>query len=179
MARLRSAASADLTGVELAALRRLLFQEFGDRFTEDDWRHAVGGTHLLVLEEDEIVAHAAVVRRTLLAQGRSLRTGYVEGVATRHDRRRQGLARLLMQEADRIIKERCQLGALSDGTGIPGFYQRLGWERWQGPTFVDAPGGPLRTAEEDGSVLVLRTPTTGDLDLTASLTCDWRAGDVW
>jgi aminoglycoside 2'-N-acetyltransferase I len=179
MARLRSAASTDLAGAELAALRRLLFQEFGSRFTEDDWRHAVGGTHLLVLEEGEIVAHAAVVGRTLLAQGRPLRTGYVEGVATRHDRRRQGLARLVMREADRIIEERYQLGALSDGSGIPGFYERLGWEPWHGPTFVDAPGGPVRTADEDGSVLVLRTPTTGDLDLTAPLTCDWRAGDVW
>jgi hypothetical protein len=23
------------------------------------------------------------------------------------------------------------------------------------------------------------TPTTGDLDLTDQLTCDWRPGDVW
>jgi aminoglycoside 2'-N-acetyltransferase I len=179
MAQLRSAASADLTGAELAALRRLLFQEFGDRFTEDDWRHTLGGTHLLVVEERQIVAHAAVVGRALRNRDRPLRTGYVEGVATRHDRRQRGLARLVMQAAGRIIQERYQLGALSDGTGIPGFYERLGWERWQGPTFVDAPGGPVRTAEEDGSLLVLRTPMTGDLDPSDPLTCDWRAGDVW
>jgi aminoglycoside 2'-N-acetyltransferase I len=37
----------------------------------------------------------------------------------------------------------------------------------------------VRTAEEDGSVLVLRTPVTGTLDLTGPLTCDWRPGDVW
>jgi hypothetical protein len=28
-------------------------------------------------------------------------------------------------------------------------------------------------------VLVLRTPATGTLDLTGSIVCDWRAGDVW
>jgi aminoglycoside 2'-N-acetyltransferase I len=120
-----------------------------------------------------------VVGRVLVAGGRELRTGYVEGVATRGDRRGRGLATLVMQEAGRVIERDYELGALADGTGIPGFYQRLGWETWQGPTFAAGPEGRVRTAEEDGNVLVLRTPATGALDPTASLTCDWRAGDVW
>jgi hypothetical protein len=37
----------------------------------------------------------------------------------------------------------------------------------------------VRTAEEDGNVLVLRTPATDDLDLAGPITCDWRPGDVW
>ena len=41
------------------------------------------------------------------------------------------------------------------------------------------PKGLERTAEEDGSVLVLRTPATEGLDLTGPLVGDWRAGDVW
>jgi aminoglycoside 2'-N-acetyltransferase I len=179
MARLRSVASANLTGAELAALRRLLFHEFGERFTEDDWDHTLGGVHVLAVEEGGIVAHAAVVPRTLVAGDRSLDSGYVEGVATRRDRRRQGLATLVMREADRVIEERHRLGALSDGSGVPGFYQRLGWETWQGPTWVAAPQGRVRTAEEDGSVLVLRTAATGSLDLTTLLVCGWRPGDVW
>jgi len=44
---------------------------------------------------------------------------------------------------------------------------------------VAGPEGRERTAEEDGSILVLRTPATGVLDPTASITCDWRSGDVW
>jgi aminoglycoside 2'-N-acetyltransferase I len=84
-----------------------------------------------------------------------------------------------MREVGRVVEEGYELGALSDGSGIPGFYQRLGWEVWQGPTWVAAPGGPVRTAEEDGSVLVLRTPASGQLDPATSITCDWRAGDVW
>jgi aminoglycoside 2'-N-acetyltransferase I len=179
MAELRSVVTTELSGAELEALRRLLDLAFEGRFAEDDWEHTVGGVHLLAVEESEVVAHAAVVARTLVAGGRPLHTGYVEGVATRPDRRRQGHAVLVMREANRVIRRGYQLGALSDGTGIPGFYRRLGWERWQGPTFVAAPDGPRRTATDDDSVMVLRTPATGDLDLAHSLVCDWRPGDVW
>ena len=126
-----------------------------------------------------MLAHVAVVTRLLLAWGRELRAGYVEGVATRGDRRGRGLATLVMAEAGKVVREGYELGALADGTGIPGFYQRLGWETWQGPTWVAGPKGLERTAEEDGSVLVLRTPATEGLDLTGPLVGDWRAGDVW
>ena len=40
-----------------------------------------------------------------------------------------------------------------------------------------APGGPIRTPDDDGSVFVL--PIGISLDATAPLTCDWRDGDVW
>jgi aminoglycoside 2'-N-acetyltransferase I len=176
---LSRAATAELAPADLEAVRRLVFAAFGGRFDEHDWDHTLGGTHLLAVEDGEIVAHGAVVPRTLEAGGRALRTGYVEGVATRGDRRRRGLATLVMRAANRVVEEAYELGALSDGTRIPGFYERLGWERWQGPTFVAAPQGRVRTAEEDGSVLVLRTPATADLDPTGPLVCDWRAGDVW
>jgi aminoglycoside 2'-N-acetyltransferase I len=179
MARLRSVTTAELTAVELAAVRRLVFEAFGGRFDEHDWDHTLGGVHVLAVEDDEIVAHGAVVPRTLQAGGRALRTGYVEGVATRNDRRGLGLATLVMAELGRVIQAEYELGGLSDGSGIPGFYQRLGWETWQGPTWAAGPDGPERTAEEDGSVLVLRTPATGELDLGGPITCDWRAGDVW
>jgi aminoglycoside 2'-N-acetyltransferase I len=177
--RLRRVASPELSPEDLRAVRRLLDEAFGGRFTQDDWHHTLGGLHVLALEEGELVAHAAVVDRTLRAAGRPLRTGYVEGVATRPDRRRQGLARLVMREADPIIRGRYQLGALSDGSAVPGFYERLGWERWRGPTFVDATPEPVRTEDDDDGVMVLRTPTTGDLDLAAPLVCDWRPGDAW
>ena len=179
MTRLLTAGTAELDGRELEAVRRLLFQAFAGRFDEHDWAHTLGGTHVLVSEEDGPVAHGAVVPRTLVAGGRALRAGYIEGVATRGDRRGRGLATLVVRELGRVVQRTYELGALSDGTGIPGFYHRLGWETWQGPTWVDGPDGPVRTAEEDGGVLVLRTPATAGLDLAAPLTCDWRAGDVW
>jgi len=179
MTRLRTATTAELTTGELAALRRMVFGAFGERFDEHDWEHMLGGTHVLVAEEGEPVAHGAVVGRVLVAGGRELRTGYVEGVATRGDRRGVGLATAVMRVVGRVIRGGYELGALADGTRIPGFYQRLGWETWRGPTFVAGPEGPVRTAEDDGGILVLRTPVTAGLEVTGALVGDWRAGDVW
>jgi aminoglycoside 2'-N-acetyltransferase I len=179
MTQLRTATTAELTTEELAALRRMVFGAFGGRFDEHDWEHMLGGTHVLVVEDGEPVAHGAVVGRVLVAGGREVRTGYVEGVATRGDRRGMGLATAVMRVVGRVIRGGYELGALADGTRIPGFYQRLGWETWRGPTFVAGPEGPVRTAEDDGGILVLRTPVTAGLEVTGALVGDWRAGDVW
>lgn len=176
---LQTVQSIDLSRDELELLREFLDEAFEGLFEDDDWSHTVGGVHVLVREGSLIVAHAAVVGRTLWADGRALATGYVEGVATLADRRGEGYATQVMQEAGRQIRQRYELGALSDGTGIPGFYERLGWEQWQGPTFVASPDGRVRTADDDDGVMVLRTPSTGDLALSSPLTCDWRSGDVW
>ena len=35
------------------------------------------------------------------------------------------------------------------------------------------------TPEDDGGVMVLRTPAVGTVDLTAIIACEWRRGDVW
>jgi aminoglycoside 2'-N-acetyltransferase I len=179
MTQLRTAATDELTPAELGALREMVFGAFGARFDEHDWEHALGGTHVLVVDGGVPVAHGAVVARVLVAGGRELRTGYVEGVATRGDRRGEGLATVVMREVGRVIQAGYELGGLADGSGIPGFYQRLGWETWPGPAFVAGPDGPVRTEEEDGSILVLRTPVTAGLELAGALVCDWRAGDVW
>jgi aminoglycoside 2'-N-acetyltransferase I len=82
-----------------------------------------------------------------------------------------------MADAERVIAAAYDLGALS--TGLDGFYERSGWLRWLGPTFVVAPSGLTRTEEDDGGVLVLRTPTSPGLDPEGPLACDWRSGDVW
>ena len=179
MALLRTVTTAELTRDELAALRGMVFEAFGGRFDEHDWEHTLGGVHVLVVEDGGPVAHGAVVPRVLVAGGQELRTGYVEGVATRGDRRGKGLGTVVMREAGRVVQAGYELGGLADGSGIPGFYQRLGWETWPGPTFVQGPEGPVRTDEEDGSILVLRTSATAGLELTGALVCDWRAGDVW
>jgi aminoglycoside 2'-N-acetyltransferase I len=79
MTRLRRAATGQLTGEELEALRRLLFEAFGGRFDERDWEHTLGGVHVLATDGGEVVAHGAVVPRRLVAGERALATGYVEG----------------------------------------------------------------------------------------------------
>ena len=131
-----------------------------------------------MLELDgEIVAHASVVERELQVDGRPLRTGYVEAVATAPAQQGRGLGSTVMDDVTSYIRERFELGAL--GTGRPSFYERLGWLTWKGPSFVRTPDGKRRTPDEDGYILVLPTAASPPLDLTAPISCNWRSGDVW
>jgi len=176
----RVVTSDELGPHQLVAIRRLLsdaFADDGEGFTDEDWRHATGGVHFLLEQAHAVVAHAAVVERELHIDGRPLRTGYVEAVATRRDVQRRGLGTRLMEVVTADIRSRFELGALS--TGAAGFYARLGWETWQGPSAVRTGDALRRTPDDDGSVMVLRTPSTPSIDLAGTISCPWRAGDVW
>lgn len=174
---LRVAHTADLDTATLDAVRALLDAVFGDDLTDDDWEHALGGVHALVWEGRDLVAHASIVQRRLLHGGRALRTGYVEGVAVRPDRRGRGHGGALMTELERVVRGAYELGALGATDEAASFYAARGWRLWQGPTSALTPNGIGRTADGDGSVRVL--PVTAALDLSGELTCDWRDGDLW
>ena len=109
--------------------------------------------------------------------GRSVSTGYVEAVATIAAHRRKGYGTLAMNALADVIAAEYELGALS--TGEHAFYSSLGWERWQGKTYVQRDGVRTRTPAEDDAVMVRRVPRTAAIDLRADITCDWRPGDVW
>jgi aminoglycoside 2'-N-acetyltransferase I len=166
---------------EVAALRELFDEAWSDDpegFTDRDWSHAVGGVHVMAEAADgRLVAHASVVQRELHTAGHRLRTGYVEAVATRPSRQREGLGSLVIGEVGELIDRTFRLGALA--TGVRGFYERLGWVVYEGPTSVRTAAGLVRTAEEDGNVFVRLTPASPELDLSAPISCDWRPGDVW
>jgi aminoglycoside 2'-N-acetyltransferase I len=177
---LRLVSTDDLTPDEVATLRALFDAAWASKdgaFSEDDWRSATGGTHVIVDIDGSISSHASVVPRTLETGGHALRTGYVEAVATWPDQQGRGLATEVMRATAGVV-DAFELGALD--TGIPGFYERLGWERWLGPTAVRTERGGIRTPEEDGQVMIRRTRSTpADLDLAAPISCDWRPGDAW
>lgn len=151
--------------------------EDSEEFTDEDWDHAVGGLHFILEESGAITSHASVVARELQASGHRLATGYVEAVATWPTHQRRGYGSAVVREVGEHIDKTFQLGALD--TGSSAFYERLGWLVWKGPTFVRTDSELLRTGEEDGNVLVRLTPTSPELDLSASISCDWRPGDVW
>jgi aminoglycoside 2'-N-acetyltransferase I len=133
--------------------------------------------HALVWEGRELVGHGAVVMRRLLHGGRALRTGYVEGVAVRADRRRRGHGGAVMAVLERVIRGGYEIGALGASEEAADFYAGRGWQRWTGTASVVTPGGIERTAEEEGGIYVL--PVGVELTPDGDLACDWRDGDVW
>lgn len=162
----------------LEGLRELTFAAFGGRFDQHDWEHTYGGWRVVALEEGVPVAGAAVVPRLLAVDDRAFAAGYVEGVATAPGRERQGLGSAVLTAVGALLREQYELGALS--TGRHAFYERLGWERWGGPTQVRHDDGRVqRTPDDDGGLLVLRCPASADLDPTAAITCEERPGDDW
>ena len=170
--------SAEAGAVRLRQIRGLLDVAFGGDFSDQDWDHTLGGDHVIVEDDGVLVAHAAVVGRVLEIDGAAWNTGYVEGVATLPGRQGKGFGALTMTEAMTLLRRRYALGALS--SELHAFYERLGWERWQGPTFVRRSDGELvRTAEEDDGVMVLRFGASADVDMTSAIACGARAGDDW
>ena len=165
---------------EVVTLREIFDVAWGDgeeRFTDEDWEHALGGVHFVLEVDGDIAAHASVVERELHTNGLDLTTGYVEAVATRPSLQRRGYGSAVMAEVGEYIDRTFRLGAL--GTGHGAFYERLGWVAWKGPTSFHTDAGLVRTPEEDGLVFVRLTPTSPELDRSEPISCDWRPGDVW
>jgi aminoglycoside 2'-N-acetyltransferase I len=177
MTEVRTAHTADLDVSTLEAARALLDRVFDGEMTDHDWEHTLGGVHALAWDGGELIGHAAVVQRRLLHGGRALRTGYVEGVGVRADRRRRGHGGALMGALERVVRDAYDLGALGATDEAADFYAARDWRLWRGPTSVLTPDGIARTEEDDGCIYVL--PVAVRLDLAAELTCDWRDGDVW
>jgi aminoglycoside 2'-N-acetyltransferase I len=171
--------TAQVEAAELLAIRRLLDLAFAGRFDDANWSHALGGLHILAAEDDQVIAHAAVVQRQLVLGNRPVRTGYVEAVAVHPQWRGRGYATTVMDEVERIIRAAYDLGALSASGGVERFYLSRGWLAWQGPTYVLAPTGMARTPEDDGSTFVLAVSSKIRVDVAGVLARDWRDGDVW
>jgi aminoglycoside 2'-N-acetyltransferase I len=163
---------------QLADLRALLDAAFNGDFNDHDWAHAFGGWHAVAIEADAIVAHASLVPRRLEVGARHVQAGYVEAVAVLPARQRNGLGTAVMMRIGDLIQQQFELGALA--TGEPQFYERLGWERWRGPSWVRSADERLvRTPDEDAGLMILRSSASRELDITAPITCEARAGDSW
>jgi len=173
---LRTAHTADLDDDVKTAVRALMDASFDD-FSDDAFDNTLGGMHTLVFEDHELIGHASVVQRRLLHGGRALRTGYIEGVAVRSDRRRLGHGDAMMEVLERIVSSGYQLGALGASPDGARLYASRGWQLWRGVSSVLSPGGIRRTPDIDGALYVL--PTSVPVDVCGELTCDWRPGSVW
>ena len=179
MSALRVARSAELTPGEWTGLTALCQAAFDEPW-DGVWESIGPGVHVIAAgAEDAPLAHAAIVERPLYVGADALRSGYVEAVAVLPERQGNGLGTRVMAEINRLLDESYQIGALS--TGRHGFYERLGWVRWAGPTWIrHADGRRERSADEDDGIMARPTPATPmPLDVEQPIAVDWRPGDVW
>jgi len=166
----------DLHEGERAALIQLCTAAY-----EEDFPHLFtslpGSVHAIGRLREEIVAHAAWVTRWLQPAGHPpLRTAYVEAVATAPQYQGRGFGRAVMRELQTQIQD-FDLGALSPSDAK--FYERLGWEMWQGPLAIRTASGGLEASPPEEEVMILRLPRTPALDLNVLLTAEWREGELW
>lgn len=177
---LRAAHSDQLTPELLAELTSLCEAAFEESFA-GAWDRVGPGIHVIAAVDGRAVAHAMIIDRRLYVGDKTelaLDAGYVEHVATLPAEQRRGHGAAVMREINRIIGDEYVLGGLATGTNA--FYERLGWETWRGAASVRLPDGErVRSAADDGAVMVLRTARTPLLSLDDAIAVDWRAGDPW
>lgn len=175
--RVEAFATRDAPGSLLDDLHALCVRAFDGDFDPEDWDHAVGGMHFVAFENDRPVAHASVIERTLWIGDDPHRTGYVEAVAVEPDLQGQGFGTAAMRMAGDWIGPNFEVGGLA--TGEFHFYERLGWQRWRGLTYVFDGTVRRRSPEADGAIMVLPTDRLASFDLSTDIACGPRPGDDW
>lgn len=179
--RIRTAQTDELEPEQLAELTALCEAAFAESFASA-WERVGPGLHVVAEVDGRVVSHAMIIDRSLYLGHEAdiaIDAGYVEHVATLPDAQGQGHGAAVMRRVGEIIGQEYSLGALA--TGSNAFYERLGWETWAGPTSVRLPDGErVRSPDEDGHVMVLRTLRTPvDLDLRGPIAVDWRSEEPW
>lgn len=177
MTEIRLVASREVSNGDLVRLRALLDEAFDQEFTDDDWDHALGGWHAIITIDRVPISHAAVVAREIEIGGQLLQGGYFEAVATAPAVQGKGYGSRALRAAMEVVRRKLDIGVLS--TSRHRFYERLGWERWKGPSFVLRDGGRVRTADEDDGIMVLRFGVSLEVALSAAIACHARRGDDW
>ncbi|MCX5204007.1 GNAT family N-acetyltransferase [Streptomyces sp. NBC_00237] len=175
----RTVHTAHLTPAELVGIRALLDTAFDGDFADEDWEHALGGMHALITDEEgELLAHGSLVARRVLHRERSLRIGYVEAVAVRPDRQREGLGSRIMAALEEIVDGAYVFGALSASDAGAALYAGRGWQVWPGGLAALGPVGVVPLPEEEGTTYVRAGVGRSLPDPQATLFFDWRDGDV-
>jgi aminoglycoside 2'-N-acetyltransferase I len=169
---IHSASLSEKLRTEIIALCTRAFEEDMEPY----FQTFLGATHILGYCSDLLVSHALWVTRHLQAgTAPVLRTAYVEAVATESRYRGRGFASAIMRHIIGEIQD-YDLGGLSPFSVK--YYEKLGWERWQGPLFIRK-GADLLPSPADEEVMIFRLPKTPPLDLSAPLSAEWREGELW
>jgi aminoglycoside 2'-N-acetyltransferase I len=147
--------------------------EFRDMFTK---YFPSGARHFLAYDRDTLVSHAIVSTRGVQPEGLPiLPTAFVDAVSTLPSRQNEGYGTATMQRLAETISE-YKIGCLQ--TDRMSFYAPLGWQEWRGPLAGRSDDGLIPTPEQRG-VMVLRLPTTPELDLDSLLTIERQPHRIW
>lgn len=171
---LAAMATADLSSRDKDEIVDLCTRAFGEDFSSL-FQFVQSADHVLAHLNGRLVGHAVWATRWLQPEGIDpLRTAYVDAVAADPALWGRGIGRAVM---NRLVEETLDYELRGLSTDQPGFYERLGWKRWQGPLGVRTETGIEGTPDE--AVFVLPTPRTPTLDLHSLLTVEWRGGQPW
>ncbi len=111
----------------------------------------------VVVHDGRVISHAAVWPRTMMIDGHRVGVGIIVLVATASDARHQGHAASLMQDLQSVMPALgCDIGLL--WTGVPEFYQRLGWRRTIPSGWIATGSTPVADATPASDVVDYHAP---------------------
>lgn len=167
----------DLTGAQRAAIIEVCVAAHRSENFRDLFSYTTDGArHFLGWRGDELVSHAMVTTRWLEPSGCGvLRTGFVDAVSTLPAAQGLGYASAVMRELAGSIDD-YEVGCLQ--TDIPSFYERLGWQLWQGELSGRGDEGLIPTPGQRG-VMVLALAHTPRLDVTVDLSIEVQRERIW
>ena len=117
--------------------------------------------HVLATIDGRLVGHACwATRHFRVDDEEPLETAWVDTVVVAPDAQHRGIGSAVMRQVAELTAD-FELRGL--GTEQMPFFERLGWERWHGPT-VGVLHDPLDT------LMVLRTATTPSVDTASPIT---------
>ncbi len=110
------------------------------------WGHIVfahADLRVMIELDGDVVCHVGIYRRTATWNGRKVLIGGIGGVATREDCRGRGYATLAINAAIHTLTEEraIDFGMLFCDQHYSAFYEKLGWQTFNGPVYAEQPAG--------------------------------------
>lgn len=140
---------------------------------------------------NRVVGYVRIFARTMMVRGRPVPVGGIGSVATERGFQSQGIATALLQDAiAQMRREGMQASFLF--TGIPGFYERLGYRTVREPQFeLDAAAcatiahaglwdvRPMRESDDRPALATYRRAIAGSTGAVARTLRTWRDARSW
>jgi len=158
------------------SIRALLELAYEGDFSPEDWEHTFGGQYFIGSLDDKIIAHGSVVSRKMITDDHVVTVGYVEAIAVLPSYWRKGFGTQLMKEITQYCQENYEFSMLS--TDENHFYERLGWLKFLGESFVRDGDKEIRTEGEDEGLMLLPGKKS-QISLIRRVVCESRSGDDW